>query len=457
MEDRPRILLADDDPHARDLLRVHLEDAGFEVVEAADGKEAIDAISDELSLAMFDLRMPRATGLECLAVARRRAPVLPVMVISGEGDVADAVAAMKQGAFDYVTKPFDPDELLARVREAVRASSLARENAELRAAVSEPAPAPGLVASDPATKEMLRRAERAAQIDSTVLITGPSGAGKSMLARAIHAMSARAGGPFVSVSCAALPRELVEAELFGHERGAFTGAVASRPGRVEMADGGTLFLDEIGDLPLELQPKLLNFLQDRVVQRVGATRDRGVEVRVIAATNQDLEVMARDGRFREDLLYRLNVIRLDVPSLRDRPGEIIPLAEDILARIAHRRGASPFRLSEGARGALRGFAYPGNVRQLENILERATAFLDGDEIGEADLNLPGAAMAGRGDDARAAGGDLPALPLKELERLAIIQALERNEGNRARAARDLGVSEKTIYNKIRQFDLSGKV
>jgi len=449
------VLIADDDPLTRRLLRRYLEGANYRVVEAADGEAAIALINESVSVALFDLKMPKATGVDCLRFVREHYPDTCAMVISASGQIPDAVEAMKLGAFDYLTKPVDPEELIPRMRQAVRATHLARENRSLRHAFSYPLSDHSLVEQSPVSKNLKQQVVRVAGLDTTVLITGESGTGKSTLARLIHQSSARKGGPFVAVSCAALPRDLIEAELFGHERGAFTGAVAARPGRAEMAEGGTLFLDEIGDMPIELQPKLLTFLEDRMVQRLGGTRQRHVNVRVIAATHQDLENLCAHKRFRQDLFFRLNVLSLAVPPLRTRREDLKDLVSDVLMRIARQRRCPPFMVTEEATIALRNHDWPGNIRELENVLESATAFCSHGRITHEDLKFSSLSLPrSNGHASAAAVQSFAGRTLKDMERQAVADTLRMCNGNKAEAARRLGISEKGFYNKIKRFSLA---
>ena len=448
--DKPRVLVADDEAVARRLLEVQLADAGFAPVVAADGREALEKLDDSVQVAVVDLEMPGVSGLEFLAQARKRFPDLPVLVVSQHDQVADAVAAMKAGATEYVTKPVDADELRVRIGQALGQRALKAENAQLRQAVTGPSVSATLVGESASTERLLAQARKIAGLDATVLITGESGTGKSTLARLIHQMSGRAAGPLVTVSCTSLPRDLIEAELFGHAKGAFTGAHADRPGRVEMADGGTLFLDEIGDLPLELQPKLLTFLQDRTFQRIGDRTPKSVDVRVISATHQPLKEKVAEGSFRDDLYFRIAVLPLAIAPLRDRPDDLDALVGRILSRIAAGRGTEPFSLTAAARERLRRHGWPGNVRELENVLERATAFADASTIDVADLSLsdqpesaPPATLAG--------------MSLADIERRAILETLAFCGGNKRAAARTLGIDEKSIYNKIRRLEIEDQV
>ena len=441
-----RVLIADDDEFVRGHLELTLKGAGHGVVSVVDGARAIEAIGDGFSCAILDLDMPGASGLEVLGVAKSKVPDLPVIMLSGAGEVADAVAALKRGAFDYLSKPFDPEELLARVREAMRLSRLQAENSDLKSAYTATAEPITLVGEAGASKNLMDRARRCAGVDSTVLITGPSGTGKSVLARWIHQNGPRAKAPFVTVNCAALPRELIESELFGHEKGAFTGAVASKPGKFESADGGTLFLDEIGEMPLDLQPKLLSAIQDRTVTRVGGAKEKQVDVRLIAATNQDLPERISERAFREDLYYRLNVLTLESPALRARPEDIIPIAIRTLERLAVRVGRPPAELDESARASLLGHTWPGNVRELENVLERAMVFAgESGRVSASDLGtLVGPAASIR-------DSDLVGMTIAELERRAVLATLAAFGGNRGAAAESLGVSERTIYNRLKEY------
>src|SRR5215207_2155986 len=382
-----RILVADDDPGARRLLEFHLKEAGFQVVQAADGREALDRMAADVALALLDLRMPKLSGMDCLREFRRRFPESPVIITSEFGDVSDAVEAVKLGAVTFLAKPVEPGKLLEQIRAALRPARLANENLELRQAVSLPAPAEVFVGKSPAAIRLIEQLRKLAPLDSTVLIRGESGTGKTTLARLLHANGPRAKERFITVSCGALPANLIEAQLFGHVRGAFTDAVADRPGSVEMADGGTLFLDEIGDLPLELQPKLLTFLQDRTFQRIGDPRTLHADVRVVAATHQRLEAKIAERSFREDLFYRLNVLPLDVPPLRDRPDDVPLFARFVLDRLASKRNSAPFELTADATTALLRHPWPGNMRELENVLERAATFCTDGRITAADLNL----------------------------------------------------------------------
>ena len=451
-----KVLLADDDRDLRHVIRVHLEEAGFDVVTAQDGAAALDLIREDFAAVVLDLKMPRASGLDILREVRARVPDCPVIMISGQGGIPDAVESMRQGAHQFLAKPFRPEELVAAVRQVVRSAALEEEANSLRQALRTPMRTSSLVAHSPAMHALKRQAERAAALDATALITGASGTGKSTLARLMHQLGPRSGGPFISVSCASLPRDLIEAELFGHERGAFTGAVAARPGRAEMAEGGTLFLDEIGDMPLDLQPKLLTFLQEREVQRIGGKRPRKVDVRVIAATHLDLEQMVRDRSFREDLYFRLNVLRLDMPTLAERREDMPELIATILQRIGKERGGYDFVLTPAAEGRLVRHEWRGNLRELENVLERTTAFCHGTLIDEHMLALDHSRSTCVDPGAQPDRPHLAGYTMEQIERWALIDTLDSVGGNKAAAARALGVCEKTIYNKLKRVRLQDR-
>ena len=444
-----RVLVADDEPLARFSMERCLTAAGYDVVVAEDGQQAMDLMSDDIAIAMLDLQMPQASGLECLRFAREQFPDMQVMMISGADDLRAAVEAMKEGAVEYITKPFNPEELLAHSAQAIRNGSLVKENRSLRAAVGQAAQTSAWTAESDGAKRVHQQAGKVARLDSTVLITGQSGTGKTTIARMIHNSGERANAPFVAVNCASLPRDLIESELFGHKKGAFTGATEDRPGRAEIADGGTLFLDEIGDLPLELQPKLLTFLQDRTLQRVGSNDVRTVDVRVIAATHQDLSTMCQQNRFRQDLYYRLNVLNICMPSLSERRADIPNLANAVLQRISGRLG-EPICFDAGAVAQLADHSWPGNIRELENVIERAAAFCEDNTIRKSDIQIDN-----NGPNAMVQAGamSLADMTLVEIETKAIVDTLKACGGNKARTARSLGISEKSIYNKMKRLGL----
>ena len=455
-QDAPRatekttVLVADDDPSIRKLLRYNLEREGFHVVLASDGREALARLTDDTAVALLDLRMPVMDGFECLREIRRATGDTQVIIITASHELADAVSAMKQGAFDYVTKPLDFEALVALLRQAAHTTRLSRENRQLRQAIGVAKPVTSFIGDAPEIRSLLTRAKQAARLDATVLITGESGAGKGLLARMVHYSSDRADKPFVAVNCVALPRELVESELFGHEKGAFTGAHERRLGRLEIADGGTVFLDEIGDMPLDLQPKLLTFLQENAFQRVGGNDTVSVDVRVITATHQDLPRLCRDREFREDLYFRINVLPLHLPPLRSRKEDIPALVRYILERIGERRKMPTMTLADDALRALTTYPWPGNIRELENVLERSSAFCAGQTINLDDLP---AEIRSTAPPDRPRETSLAGRPLADIERDAILQTLDLCGGNKAEVARRLGISEKSIYNKMKRYEL----
>jgi DNA-binding NtrC family response regulator len=448
-EETPHLVVADDDETVRNLLTMQAERGGFTVQSAENGAEALDLVNDDTDVVLLDLQMPVLDGFGALERLAQEHPGLPAVVLTSVDEASDAVRAMKLGALDYLTKPFDPEELLAVLRNARRLRAAERENEQLREAIGGRGPAVEIVADSESMQEVISQATKVASLDSTILLTGESGVGKGMLARHIHANSGRGDQPFVTVSCPTLPRELLESELFGHEKGAFTGAVRRRRGKIEMARGGTLFLDEIGDLPIDLQPKLLNVLQERQFQRLGGEENLEADVRVIAATNLDLEQRMKEGQFREDLFYRLSVIPIEVPPLRERLEELRGLSDVMLKRIAQRGGRRNVKLSREAVAAMQAYDWPGNVRQLENVLERSAAFCEGGVVELKDL--PGA-VRGSEPSGRVPAG-IGGIALSDLERESLIQTLKLCNGNKAETARRLEITEKSVYNKLKRHGL----
>jgi two-component system NtrC family response regulator len=442
------VLVVDDEEAQRRVLAGFLRKRGFEVLEAPGATEALaQARARIIDLVLTDLRMPDGDGLELLAELRRINPEVPAIVMTAFGTVRTAVEAMKRGAADYLTKPIDLDELDVLVDRVLERRALLSENAELRRQVGVRHQLEGLETANARMQEALSVAHRAAQRDVTVLIRGESGTGKELLARAIHHASPRARGSFVAFNVAALPETLLESELFGHERGAFTGADRERRGRFEAAGGGTLLLDEVGDLPKSTQVKLLRVLQERTIERLGSQRPIPVDVRIVAATNRDLPAMVRSGEFREDLFYRLNVVCIELPPLRDRREDIPAIVEALLERHAPAKGTPP-SISREAMDALLKYAYPGNVRELENILQRAIALARGPVISTADLPTY---LLGLQHEAPT-GGSLVE-QVERLERRLISDALGRADGVQTRAARLLGISERHLRYKLQKYGL----
>ncbi len=444
MSDRPRVRVVDVDAGVRYTLREILESQGLEVAEAADGAEALERLgAAPCALVITDLRMPRMDGMELLRRLSERPPAPRVVMITAHGSERQAVEAIKAGAYDYFRKPFEVDELLAVVKRAVEAVRLAAENERLS---GELALSRTMVFASPAMSQLATLVARVAPRDVTVLITGESGTGKERVAEAIVRASRRADRPFVRFNCAALTPELAEAELFGHARGAFTGAVRARPGLFGEADGGTILLDEVGELSASNQGKLLRVLQEGEVRPVGEERVRKVDVRVLAATHRDLKEQVARGAFREDLYWRLDVVHLEVPPLRSRPEDIPVLARHFLARFAERFGAGPLHVPEGLVQRLQAHAWPGNVRELENALENLVALSEGGDLDLSLLPSPGPTAAE------------PTLHLKPrveaYERGLVVDALRAAGGNRTEAARLLGISRVTLHDKLKKYGLS---
>jgi two-component system response regulator AtoC len=452
------ILVVDDDRTIRRNLAKLVEAEGYRASEAVDGDDALAKIRSEGPAAvLLDLKMPGRDGLSVLEELGPALADLPVIVVTAFGGSAPAIEAMRRGAYDYLTKPFDLDEVVLTLKRALRQRALAAEVRELRSRTDDhetpPDTAPEMVGESAAMRDVYKAIGRAAATEEPVLIVGESGTGKELVATALHRHSRRGGGPFVRVNCGALPEGLIESELFGHERGAFTGADRMRPGRFERANGGTIFLDEVGELPASAQAKLLRVLQQREFERVGGTEILKADARVVSATHRDLPKEVAAGRFREDLYYRLNVVRIAIPPLRERPEDITPLAEQILRRLERKYGWAGLSLSPEALAEIRAKPWPGNVRQLENALARAAIAARGRAI------LPEHIEADQpGDPSLAAPGDpIEELPLRallaEVERRAIRRALTACNGNRTKTAERLGISRRQLFDKIREYDL----
>jgi two-component system NtrC family response regulator len=446
-----RILVVDDEPAQRELIAGFLAKRGFDARLAAGGEEALARFRREpVELILTDQKMPGLSGLELLQAARAINPEVAVIVMTAYGTIETAVEAVKRGASDYLTKPLNLDELLHRIGQVRDRCLLVAENRELREALDERHRVEGIIGESGRMQETLSLVRRVAASDATVLIRGESGTGKELIAKAIHHASARAAGPLVRVNCAALPEGLLESELFGHEKGAFTGAVAARQGRFEAAQRGSLFLDEIGDLPLHLQVKLLRALQEREIERVGSSRSIAVDVRLLAATHRDLEALVAAGKFREDLYYRIDVVTITVPPLRERREDIPLLLDHFVERFARANGRKMRGLTTEARDALLRYDYPGNVRELENLVERAVVLTRDDVIGLDDLPLTVRDVEKSGPDGRT----LPAA-VEGLERRMIQEALLRAGGTQTRAAESLGISERVLRYKLRKYGLDG--
>jgi len=448
-----RILVADDEAGLREFITDSLELDDHTVVPAKDGKEAAKLLDERgFDLVLTDLKMPGLDGMALLRKVRAEQPEIEVIVMTAHGTVDNAVEAMKLGAFEYLQKPISgPDELRLLVARAVEHRGLKdRVHGVERAIDSGTASGPPLTYGDSAMEPVVEAIEKVARTNATVLLLGESGTGKEVAARTIHNMSPRATKPFMAINCAALSETLLESELFGHEKGAFTGATDRKRGRLELADGGTFFLDEVGELKPELQAKLLRVLQERRFERVGGSRTLEVDVRWIAATNRDLRLMIDEGRFREDLYHRLAVFPIKLPALRDRPSDILPLAKYLLDKISRDLKRTVPRISGAAEKLLSTAAWRGNVRELANTLERASILAAGDVIDESHIWLEGGAAKPAGTPAVTATGS-EVRPLAELEKEAILHALEHVGGNRRRAAELLGIGERTLYDRLKKY------
>ena len=452
-----RILIVDDEPSIRKVLTAHLQRFGYEVDTAPDGGAGIEKLqSSDFHLVVTDLQMPVVDGMALLRWANEHQPALPVVIITAHGTVDSAVESIKAGAFDYVTKPFDQEEL-----RAVIAKGLSAKKKSLKTLKGSRDNDLQLIGQSPAMQDLQTLINKVAPSPTPVLITGQSGTGKELVAQALHKRSKYKDGPFIPINCGAIPENLFEAELFGYERGAFTGAVSSKPGRFELAHNGTVFLDEIGELPKEMQVKLLRALQDRRIERVGGITSIDLNCRIVAASNVNLRKAIENGTFREDLFYRLNVIPIHLPPLRDRKQDITLLVEHFIQKFNKRLARSKTAITPAAMQALHVYHWPGNIRELENLMERVMLLMDGDTItpndlpwyqGEAQSPTSGMAM----DEPPSSE-----LPLKEyvrlhtskLERTQIIRALEAENGNVTRAARKLGISRKSLQLKMKEYAL----
>ncbi|MBI2467025.1 MAG: sigma-54-dependent Fis family transcriptional regulator [Candidatus Rokubacteria bacterium] len=447
MAEAPTVLVADDDAGMRESVCRALRREGFQVLAAEDGAAALETLRRGcVDLLVADLRMPGLDGLELLRAARLVAPETEALLISGHGTVEEAVEAMKEGAYDFLTKPFDRAALVRTVRQALERRALILENRSLQRRLDELAGAGELIGTSPGIRPVLDLVRQVAPTTATVLIQGESGTGKELVARMLHDLSPRRGKPFVRVNCAALPETLLESELFGYERGAFTGAVGRKEGRFQLADGGTVLLDEVGDLSPVTQSKLLRVLQEGEFEPLGATRTVKVDVRVVAATNQDLGQLVREKRFREDLYYRLQVITVTVPPLRERREDIPLLAQHFLRRFAAKNHRELDGFTEAALARLLDHAWPGNVRELEHAIERAVILARGRLLDAGDLPE---AIAGAEPSARVVPIPI-GMPLDEVEQRLIEETLQRTKGDKELAAKLLGIASRTIYRKLRE-------
>ena len=450
-----KVLVVDDEPGLRQSLGLLLTDAGYVVTAEQNGRRALErATADAFDLVLCDVRMPEMDGLTFLRNYRQRGGSALVIVMSAYGGEDAAIAAMKEGAYDYLPKPFRPDEVVLTLKKAEERERLRQEVAGLKAQLATGPAERGLIVESAAMRQALELVTRVAEHNTTVLITGESGTGKEVIARAIHRASPRAGKAFVGINCAAIPEALLESELFGHVRGAFTGASSDKTGLFEAANGGTILLDEIGELPLGLQAKLLRVLQENEIRRVGDQKTRRVDARDLAATARDLEAEVRGGRFREDLFYRIHVVVIELPPLREREDDIAPLSRHFAGRLAQRFGR-PLSVSDDAIAWLAQQPWPGNVRELENAIERAAVLNQKAVLERGDFSaVPPRHDVQRGSGGEDAGDGTLRSVVEVAERLAIIDALKATDGNRRAAAQRLGVSLRTLFYKIDRYGIT---
>jgi two-component system, NtrC family, response regulator AtoC len=454
------ILVADDDASIRSLLKQLLVDEGFAVLEASTGIEVVDKVKESSpDLVIMDVRMPELDGIEALARLKSTNPKTAVLIMTAFGSSNAAIRAMELGAFDYLTKPFELDKISHSVKRVLDYQDLTAEVEVLRDEISSLVQTERIVGNSPAMQEVYKTIGKVAKADATVLITGESGTGKELVAEALHFNSNRRSGPMVKVSCAALPETLLEAELFGHEKGSFTGAMTQRRGRFEMADKGTIFLDEIGEMTVPTQTKLLRVLQERKIERIGSNLPIKVDIRIIVATNKDLQKQVEQSKFRDDLYYRLNVINIHMPPLRDRKEDIPSLVEHFLAKHRYSATAQPAAISEEAIRRLMEYNWPGNVRELENVIERAVVLSRGQIITSRELPFGDhdAAEGEEGEGEADAKGDSSFFKksVAQFEKDLIMKALRDANGNRSKAAEMLGIYRRLLYAKIKEYGLEG--
>ena len=453
-----RILLVEDEPNYRKVLAMMLADLDVQLLEAHDGVDALEKLAKhDVDLVVTDINMPRMNGLDLLARIREQGGP-PVVVVTAYSSVESAVQAMQNGAIDYLQKPFDEERLKLTLRRALRMTDLLAENARLRDDMLKQFDFSSILGQSAALVHAMKTAAKIAASDGTVLVKGESGTGKELFARAIHNNGKRAKGPFVALNCAALPEHLLEAELFGAEVGAYTGATKRRRGRVELARGGSLFLDEIGDMPLVLQAKLLRLLQEKTFTPLGAEQELKADVRFVFATHRDLPAQVKAGLFREDLLFRVSVLQVELPPLRDRGDDVLLLADALCARACESMGRKPVTFTDAAKAALLRHAWPGNVRELGNVIERAVILMEGDALDKDDLELPVTApplASTSTSTTTTAGFRLPdeGIQLEVLERDLVKQALARTDNNKSQAARLLGLTRATLRYRIEKMGL----
>jgi len=451
---KKRILVVEDEEKLRRVIELQLASAGFDVDKAATAEEGLRQV-DRADMVLTDLKLPNMDGLQFLALIRRQNSQVPVVMMTAFGSVETAVEAMKAGATDFLLKPFSLDHLMQVVQKALEMRALREENRELKAALGRRYEFDNIIGRSPGMQDIFATIERVAPTRATVLLAGESGVGKDLIARAIHFHSPRKDRPLVKINCTAIPENLMESELFGYEKGAFTGAQTSKPGKFEQADTGTVFLDEIGDVPAPIQVKLLRVLQEREFERLGSNVTRHIDVRVVAATNQDLRAALEQGTFREDLYYRLNVVPLNIPPLRERKQDVPFLANHFLHKLAPDTGTRVEVISEAAMQKLLAYHWPGNVRELENVIERALVMATGTELEAADIRLEAPPSPKRqGSGAPADGHFLPeGMSLDQYEQELIKEALRRADGNKSQAARLLGLTRNALRYRLTQMGM----
>jgi DNA-binding NtrC family response regulator len=446
---KTRILVVEDEEKLRRVLELQLRSADFEVDQTGLAEEALK-LADRAELVLTDLRLPGMSGLELISAIRRQNSRTPIVVMTAFGTVETAVEAMKAGAADFLLKPFSLDHLMTVIRKALEMRALQDENLSLRQELGRRYEFDNIVGHSPSMQEIFATVERVAPTRATVLLAGESGVGKDLIARAVHYHSPRRDRPFVKINCTAIPENLMESELFGYEKGAFTGANTTKPGKFEQADTGTAFLDEIGDVPASIQVKLLRVLQEREFERLGSNKTRHIDVRIVAATNQDLRAALEQGTFREDLYYRLNVVPIDIPPLRERREDIPFLAEHFVAKLARASGSRVESISEAAVERLMGYHWPGNVRELENVIERSIVLCPAARLEAADIRLDTSPRA----PSLAADNFLPeGVTLDEYEQAILREALRRADGNKSQAARLLGLTRNALRYRLSQMGL----
>lgn len=438
------LLLADDDEVFRESVARRIRRKGYTLTEASNGKEALDILhSQEMNVAILDLMMPELTGLEVLKKIKQNCTDCEIIILTGQGSVDTAVDSLKTGAYDYLQKPFPLSELEILIQKAYERNQLVQENKQLKAVLARSQPNWNIIGNSPAIRQVFKLIDRAGPSDKSILIQGESGTGKELVAHGLHACSTRAEKPIITVNCAALSEQLLESELFGHEQGAFTGAIEKKTGLIELADNGTLFIDEIGEMPIPMQVKLLRVLEDGSFRRVGSTKERKADIRLISATNRDLEKEAREGKFREDLLYRINVLSIELPPLREREGDIDLLLEHFLGE--------GWRISPEAKLFLKHYQWPGNIRQLHNIIERAKILADENEIQAKDL--PNSIKGAPQEELYVENNHFNADKLSSIQRRKIVEVMRRKQGNKTRAAEVLGLTRRSLYRLLDKHDI----